>query len=128
MGRRGLSLILIALLMTGCSKAVEIPREDITKPEYREPGVYRIRLHGIDEYIAERFSVTDSTIVIEQLSKSDERYRVERETLPVTVPIENVESVSRLEVNEGLTYGFIFGTCAIIGLIIWVSTWDIDSE
>ncbi|HEU4928701.1 MAG TPA: hypothetical protein VFU38_02640, partial [Candidatus Krumholzibacteria bacterium] len=82
-----IALLMIILTATGCSKAVEIPRTDIDDVKYREPGSYRIRLRGREEYLAKRFSVTDSTIVIEELMTSDERYRLERASMPREIPI-----------------------------------------
>jgi len=43
------SLVLIALMATSCSRAVEIPREQIDDPVYKEPGSYRIRLDGRED-------------------------------------------------------------------------------
>jgi hypothetical protein len=53
--RRSIALILIVSMAAGCSKAVEIPRVDLEKPEYREPGAYRIRLKGTSRILGEAF-------------------------------------------------------------------------
>jgi hypothetical protein len=62
--RPAISPVPVALMATGCTRSVEIPREQVATKEFREPGYYRIRLHGWNEYNARRFSVTDSTVVL----------------------------------------------------------------
>jgi len=101
--RRAVCVALIALMATGCTKAVEIPRADIDDAKYREPGSYRIRLHGRQEYLVRRFSVTDSTVVVEELMPGDERFRTGREWLPTSILWGEVESISRTETNWLLT-------------------------
>jgi hypothetical protein len=113
------SILLIALLATGCSKAVEIPRTEIDDPAYREPGSYRIRVQGREEYLVRRFSISDSTIVVEELLPSDERFRTEREDLPTSIPLVQVESISRMETN-GLLTAVVLTPIVIVGaLMVW---------
>ena len=125
MNLRFVASLMIALTVFGCSKAVDIPRDNIDEAMYREPGSYRIRLKGREEYLAKRFSVTDSTIVIEELMTSDERYRLERASMPREIPIVEVESVAEMRLNKGVTYGSILGLGLVMGLIIWLTTVEI---
>jgi hypothetical protein len=96
--------MVVALATSGCSRAVVIPREQVAAEEYRKPGSYRIRLHGWNEYYAKRFSmtdstvVTDSTLVISVLSPADPKYRLA--PLPITVRLDDVDSMARLEGRE----------------------------
>ena len=122
LGRQAVSLVLIALLVTGCSRAVEIPREQIDDPVYQHPGSYRIRLDGQEEYLVRRFSVTDSTVVIQELHPSDERYRFGRKDLPVTVPRAAVSSISRMETKHGLTFAVITLSVLAIALFLFIVT------
>jgi hypothetical protein len=115
-------------MSTGCSKAVEIPRADIDDPKYREEASYRIRLEGREEYLANRFSVTDSTVVVEELLPADERYRLERTTLPITIPISQVSSIAQLETDAWKTYGVVLGIgAAITFLVVWATMdWNLN--
>ena len=111
----------VALIATGCSKAVEIPRSEIANEEYREPGSYRIRMKGWEEYLVTRFSVTDSTVVIEELSPSDERFRFQRESLPMTLPLSEVSSISRKETREKTMFLIVtLSAVAVATFISWL--------
>jgi hypothetical protein len=113
------SIVTVALLFAGCSKAVVIPRELAAEPRYREPGSYRIRLQGWNEYYARRFSVTDSTVVIEELLKSDDRYKLMRHDMPIVIPASEVSSISTMETNRPVTIAVIAG----LGLAAAYMTW-----
>jgi hypothetical protein len=118
-------LLCIGLASTGCSRAVEIPRADVEKPEYREPGAYRIYLKDQNEYIVRQFSATDSTVVIEELHGSDKR--LGDVTLPIVIPMTDIESVARLETHQGKTLGFV-ALLAIVGVAIAaLATWDLPA-
>ena len=112
--------------MTGCSKAVEIPRADIVDAKYREPGAYRIVVEGDEiEYLARRFSVEDSTLMVKELLPSDRRYRHEPSTTTHAVPLSEVISVS--EVHGSRTPSYVFLT--VVGLwavfaIVYVAMWN----
>jgi hypothetical protein len=121
--KRALSILLVALTATGCSKAVEIPRADIDNPKYHEPASYRIRMKGWEEYLVKRFTVTDSTIVIEELMPSDERYRFKRSSLPIEVPRDDVTSIAEIQAQEKTTFAVVAVTAiAIATLISWAIT------
>jgi hypothetical protein len=113
----------VALAAAGCSKAVEIPRADIDDPQYREPASYRIRLKGWEEYMVQRFSVTDSTIVIEELMPSDERYRYGRSSLPINVQKDQVTSVVKIQANEKTTFAVVAASAIAVAVFIsWMVT------
>lgn len=113
---RRIAVLMIAVMVSGCSKAVDIPREDIDDAKYREPGSYRIRLKGWDEYLVKRFTTTDSSVVIEELLPSDERFRMGREELPQEISLSQVSSVSRMETNVPLT----FAVSLVLGAVGWL--------
>ena len=119
MMRRAAALALIAVVVTGCSKAVEIPRADIDDPKYREPGSYRIRTEGWNEYLVSRFSVTDSTIVIEGLLPSDERFRTGRNELPISVPRGEIASISQLETDRLMTTAILIPITLVAVIVGW---------
>ncbi|HEX6941529.1 MAG TPA: hypothetical protein VF128_01310 [Gemmatimonadaceae bacterium] len=106
--------------MSGCSKAVLIPRENIQREEYREPGSYRIRLKGWNEYYARRFSVTDSTIVIEELLKSDDRYKLMKHDMPIVVPLDHVEYVGVMKTVVPATTVLLLAGAATLVYFGWL--------
>lgn len=123
--RRTVALLLVVtLLASNCSKAVYIPKSEARAQEYREPGAYRIKLEGWNEYYARRFSVTDSTVVIEELLETDDRYKRMRHDMPIVIPIGEVESISRMETNVPVTAVMLVAGAVVIGGLLWlIATW-----
>jgi hypothetical protein len=116
--RRVTSIAVCVLFLAGCSRAVEIPRQQVGAEEYRKPGDYRIRLKGWNEYYARRFSVTDSTIVIEELVKSDDHYKLKKHDMPIVVPREDVVYVGVMETNWPVTA--VVGGTLVAGIVFFV--------
>jgi hypothetical protein len=116
-----IALVLVALLLTGCSKAVVIPREDLTRTEYRKVGDYRIKMHGWNEYHARRFSLTDSTVVIEELKKSDDRYELKKHDMPIVVPLNEVEYIGEMNTNWPLTAVVLAGIGGVVLFWVWIA-------
>jgi hypothetical protein len=114
-------LTLVTLEICGCSKAVVVPREELDSAEYRKPGNYRNRLHGWNEYHARRFSMTDSTVVIDELLQSDDHYKVMRHDMPIVVPLKDVENISVMKTNWPVT-GLITGACLAVGYYVWAAS------
>jgi hypothetical protein len=109
--RRAIALVLIAVTGAGCSKAVVIPRDQLSgRPETRVG--YRIQMVDGSHYTARRFSTTDSTLVIEKLNPSDSRHK--KVTVPIVLSMNDIQSVSRLEMREGLSFAVV----AFAGVIV----------
>jgi hypothetical protein len=118
---------MIVCMLSGCSKAVVIPREQVGSEEYRKTGSYRIRLQGWNEYYAKRFSVTDSTVVIEELLKSDDRYKLLKHDMPIVIPLREVVSVSEMKTNRPVTYlvvGAFVAFAAYFGYLMVTLDWS----
>jgi len=111
------SFVTVVLLLAGCSRAVVIPRELAAEPRYREPGSYRIRLQGWNEYYARRFSVTDSTVVIEELLKSDDRYERMKHDMPIVVQRTEVISIATMETNWPITTVVLVAGAVVLGFL-----------
>lgn len=124
--RRGIALLLTVFTMTGCTTGAEISRAYIDDPKYREPGNYRIRVEGWEEYLVKRFSVTDSTVVIEELSPGDERFRMGRGQLPYVISWDRVESIARVKINPMGTAAIVLTVGLLVSFIVWLSTADLD--
>ena len=123
--RHGIATTLVALLFVGCSKAVVIPREELSREEYRRVGSYRVKLHGWNEYETRRFSVTDSTVVIEELNMSDDHYKLKRHEMPIVVPLKDVEYVGVMKTNWPVTAVVLATVGTAVGYFVWLlATWD----
>ena len=111
---------MVALLLLGCSRAAEVPRSELTAEEYRKPGSYKVRLHGWNEYNVRRFSMTDSTVVIEELLVHDDHYKLMKHEMPIVVPLEDVEYIGVIKTNWWATAGFVAFVGAVAGFIVWL--------
>ncbi len=118
--RRAVALVVIALTATGCSKAVEIPLDRIGEPEWRKTADYRFRLVDGDEYFIRRFSVVDSTVVVEEAKDVDTELMGNPNLAPRSIPIDELRSVEKIESRKkvlALYFGIIgamFGALALV--------------
>lgn len=118
-------LLIVVMVTAGCSKAVYIPPKEVGDAEYRKTGTYRIKLEGWNEYYARRFSVTDSTVVIEELLKTDDRYKRMRHDMPIIIPLAEVESISMMETNWWVTGPILVAGGAFLGYFLFLlATFD----
>lgn len=63
------------LVATACSHTVTMPREKIDDAAGRDARyAYQIDTRLQDRYLVKRYSLTDSTLVIEQLAPIDRRF------------------------------------------------------
>jgi hypothetical protein len=113
--------VLAGLMALGCSRAVNIPSDQVDDLRWHQPGTYRIRLHGREEYLVRRYTVTDSTVVVEELHPSDERYRFHRTEVPITIPLSRVESIARLETNRPVTALLLVTAGAAAAFVVWLA-------
>ena len=112
--RLAVAWVAIVALLGGCSQASMIPMHQLDRDVYRKPGSYRIKLHGWNEYNARRFSVTDSTVVIEELHVTDDHYKRTKHDMPIVIPLEDVEYVGQMETNWLGTSFAVVGIAAIV--------------
>jgi hypothetical protein len=126
--RRPLALVLIALLVTGCSHAVPIPRAEWSPEPAVAPGAYRVRLHGRVEYLVRHYAITDSTVVINELMPSDERFPHGRESLPIAIPLARVESISRMEPDWPMTSLAVVGLLGLVAFMILLMTVELPTS
>lgn len=124
--RRTTCALLIALTASGCSKPVEIPRGQFESGTHVTKGIYQIRTNDDSSYNVREFSVTDSTLVIEGLHASDKRYK--HTPLPIVVPLADVESVSKYELDRGRSFFALVGAGAFVLFIIFVATFRIPAD
>jgi len=115
---------LVVLLLLGCSHAVYLPRYEWNAPEYRKPGSYMIRVHGGKHYNTRRFSMTDSTVVIEELLAVDDHYKLMKHDMPIVVPLKDVEYIGVMETDRLMTTAVLIGLGAFVAAIIVLNSLD----
>jgi hypothetical protein len=81
--------------MTSCSRTMEVPREQFEAAASEKGVAHCITTGGGEEYLVTRFSVVDTTLIIEQLRPDDTRHH--EVALPITLPINDVETIARIE-------------------------------
>jgi hypothetical protein len=118
--RRSIALILIVFMAAGCSKPVEIPHDQFESAAREEHARHRIQKIDGSHYTVERFSLTDSTVVIEKLNRTDARYK--RTALPIVVPLSDVESISKYELDKDRSFFALVGAGAVALLVIAMAT------
>jgi len=115
---------MIAIVATGCSHAVEVPRNEFAAMSRVESGEHRIYTMSGDEYLAADFEITTGSVSVFKLSSSD-RHR--DATMPVVIPMEEVKSIERVENGPPLwmivAVGAV-GVAAFIGVMAWISGGD----
>jgi hypothetical protein len=98
----------------GCMRSTELPRTDVESVNAWH-GNYRIET-GSTHFIAHDFTTTDSTLVITRLSGADRQFG--RIQMPVTIPLSNVQKVSKEEVDVPKTGLIVVGGALLLGGII----------
>ena len=126
--RRVIAVLACLVYLTGCSRAVEIPREQVGAEEYRKVGSYKVRLHGWNEYNVRRFSMTDSTVVIEELLVHDDHYKLRQHDMPIVVPLSEVEYIGVIKTNWLMTTVALLAIGAVAGFIVALSNVDWSDE
>ncbi len=124
--RRLICVVLIAGMTTGCSKAVEIPRDQFEAAAGEESARYRVEMTDGSQYTVERFSLTDSTVVIEELGPSDERYK--RAVLPIVLPLGDLEAIARYEFDKDRSFFALVGAGVVALAIIFLATFELPSN
>lgn len=81
------------MLVNGCSGGKHIAREEFASASSERNKLFTIRTADGSRYAAWRYSVTDSTLAIEALSRNDERY--DTAVLPIVVSLDDVESIEK---------------------------------
>jgi hypothetical protein len=118
--RRAVGTACIFLALAGCSKPVEIPRDQFDAAAKEEKSYFRIQMADDSHYVVRRFALTDSTLVIEKLHQADERYN--RTELPIVVPRADVASIAKYGLDKDRTFWALVGLSATVLAILFVAT------
>ncbi len=122
--KRGVSLILVAFLMTGCSKAMEIPRAEYDAAS-RDKARFKIKTVDGGAYDVASYTMTDSTIVATIYQSSDFRTRP---TEVVEIPISSVATLSKYELARGPSFFLLAGGFIVIMLVYSLYSLDVPSS
>lgn len=98
-------------MLSSCSHAVEVPPEQFQAQSRLPLRSHVVRTTGGEEYKALKFGITDSTLVILQLSQKDVRYG--NATFPISLPLEEIESMKAID-QRGPLFFFALGLFAVI--------------
>jgi hypothetical protein len=107
---RTVSVVLIAFLVTGCSSTRQVPREEFEAVSHEPLRVHHVTMTDGSDYSVTRFSVTDSTFVIEELGKTDERYAYA--VMPI---VRRLDSVAALETKDARGEAWV--VLVVVGLV-----------
>jgi len=125
-GRRGPYLLLLAGLLflvdTSCAKMIPIPEVDYKKTDAARKETYRLTTKENRIYDFEKFSVTDSTLVILEVKSYGENpslHDVSKIETPVVVPWGDVTSLERYDYwNLGTALGIV-GCVTVAGCVLY---------
>jgi hypothetical protein len=120
--RKVIVWLVVVCVFAACSKVNEIPREQMGAAEHRKPADYHIWMKAGDDYLARLYSVTDSTVVIQELQQSD--LRDKKQDMPIIVPLENVERITVLKKNYWVLVPVGVAIATILTLSILIGPLD----
>ena len=119
--RRVVAVLLVVVIITGCSRTTAIPRDDLDKSKYRKEGVYRLRTTDGLTYIARTFTVTDTSFVITTLSPHSPVGS--HEHLPIVIRHSDISTVEQV---QGRRWPFFFLVVVGVGIVFWTLMIDDD--
>lgn len=112
------------LVATACSHTVTMPREKIDGAAGRDAKyAYQIDTRSQDRYLVKRYSLTDSTLVIEQLAPIDKRYGDPGVRVPIELQRDTIAVVSTMRVER--TGLLIFAGGLFATFIVWAILFSI---
>lgn len=118
--RRSLTVILVVtLIVAGCTKAVDVPREQFEATSHAPTGLHTIRTTDGSVYTVLRFSVTDSTLVIQSLDQSDGRYK--KVALPIVLLLGDVESMETRDWRDRMFFVLV-GLGVVVFIVVGIAS------
>ncbi|HEX5132329.1 MAG TPA: hypothetical protein VFX92_07570 [Candidatus Krumholzibacteria bacterium] len=116
---RFLAMVTTLSFATACTHAVKLPPEDIAQAAGRDAKrAWQIDTRSGDRYLAKRYSLTDSTLVIEQLAGLDEFYGERKTADSLTIARTSIASISRVAAGPGTA--ILIGAALFTGLVAFV--------
>lgn len=106
------------LMLSACTKAIDVPAEQFEAASKDNSNTYRIRLKRNAEYRVQQFALTDSTVVISMLSPADQSYKTT--PLPLVLSRDEIESIARTESSNVVPLVVVGATFTMIILLqLW---------
>lgn len=115
--RRVIAVAGYVLYLSGCSRAVEVPRGQFDAASRHQDADHRVSTTGGEVFLASKFAMTDSTLVIEKLSPADKGYN--HTALPPSFPLAEIDSVHRIDTSPpwwliGIGAGLFVAVVALV--------------
>lgn len=99
-------------MLAGCSQTTSIPRNDLDNPKYQKSSSYRVRVRDETVYLVRTFAVTDTTLLISELSPHSSPNA--KHDMPIVLPLAEVESVENVEARTWPLYAFGFVVALLV--------------
>lgn len=121
-----ISMLLAGMLFlvdSSCTKMIPIPEADYRKTDPRRDETYRLTTKEDRVYSFNRFTVTDSALVILETKTYDQPsfLGASRDQEPVVVPWKDVKSLERFGLHNKLTKLMIVaGVAGVLYVAFWV--------
>lgn len=104
----------------GCTRSVQLPVGEFREQPHESKGeVLTIVTVDANEYVAKRFEVSEAGILVAELARPP-RFE-EQADLPIFINWEDVESISRQEINRGATFVGVLLVGALVALSFPIS-------
>jgi hypothetical protein len=114
--------------ITGCTGFVEVPASDYDNLDSAKADVWKITTKSEASFEARRFTVTDTTLVIETLvienhrGRSTNEARPEDRSLPITLERSEVVKIEQQKTEVlGPTAIIILGGALLLGIAAWIA-------
>lgn len=121
-GRPSAVVILCALLAAGCSRAVDVPREQFEAASHENADEYRINTRQGRTYIAQQYAVTDSSLQISTLVPSE----LSDQLMPaaLSIPLEDVVTIQKVDHGPSIYLRAAAGVVLFVAVVALVSGGD----
>ena len=119
--RRILTVVTLVAFLAACTRTVEVPREDIAASAGKSSRRgWQIDTRSGERYRVKSYQLTDSTLVIGELSGTDDLYG-SHDNATREIPMSEVASVSRVEISPwavGLMGLSLLGGVVLLVLLV----------
>jgi hypothetical protein len=124
------ALTMVMLVGVSCTRTVQVAVTDSGRVNPDDAKNWRVTTKGQETYSVTKFSMTDTTLVIERVLKTDEIAtdysdftHVEDADLPLVLPLDEIESLERVAIHRGRTTAWVvagFTGFAVLAFVLVV--------
>jgi hypothetical protein len=123
--RRIVAAVTLIALLASCTKYVAVPPSDYQNVSGSRPWPCRIETSDGRLITADRFSVVDSTIVVERVVQEGKRVDLKE---PLVIPLNDIVSMECAELHRGRSFFALVGIFAVVMFFVGLSTLKISSD